>query len=151
MKGIAEKLRNLEQELAAEKGPFTYFAYVPNAETPDRWELVVSAPWISADMMQGLRVIAGKLKEHLEPQELLSISRIVPLREDHPFIEASHKLTSDVRGPRGPVELTGTIVNGILIPNMFVFASGGIRIGSSAKVEVVRKGDGVEPKPSGGE
>jgi hypothetical protein len=51
MKEIAEKLRDLERELKDEKGPFAYFALVREGEAPDRWDLVVSAPWISANRM----------------------------------------------------------------------------------------------------
>ena len=68
MKEIAEKLRDLERELKDEKGPFAYFALVREGEAPDRWDLVVSAPWISADRMEGVRLIAERLKQKLAPR-----------------------------------------------------------------------------------
>jgi hypothetical protein len=99
-------------------------------------------------MMQSLRLIAGKLKEHLALQELLSIARIVPLDQEHPFIKASHKLTSDFQGSGEPIALTGNIVNGILLPDMLVVTSVPVTaVGTSAGVGSAVPTIGDAPKP----
>ncbi len=121
MRVIAEKLRNLERELKADRGPFAYFALVRDGEAPDRWDLVVSAPWISANPMEGIRLIAEQLKKRLALQELLSISKIVPLEEGNPYLEASRSLFSGVDGDLA--EMRGDIVNGILLADSYLITS----------------------------
>jgi hypothetical protein len=121
MKEIAEKLQMLERELKADKGPFTYFAIVRNGEAPDLWDLVVSAPWISANRMKGIRLIAERLKKYLSPQELLSISKIAALEEGHPYLRASRMFFSGLDG--GFVYMSGNIINGLLLPESYVITS----------------------------
>jgi hypothetical protein len=121
MKEIAEKLRDLERELKDEKGPFAYFALVREGEAPDRWDLVVSAPWISADRMEGVRLIAERLKQKLAPQELLSISKVVALEEGNPYLEASRMFASGLDGALA--EMRGNIINGILLQESYIITS----------------------------
>lgn len=41
------KLGRLEAKVSAQKGPFALFALFMREDVPDRWDLVISAPWIS--------------------------------------------------------------------------------------------------------
>ena len=42
---ITEKFTELESSIAAENGPFAFFALFMREEVPDRWDLMVAAPW----------------------------------------------------------------------------------------------------------
>jgi hypothetical protein len=121
MKEIAGKLKALERQLDKERGPFSFFALVRRGEVPDSWDLVISAPWASADMMGSIRLIAGKLKQVLAPHELLSIAAIVPLDQDNPFVEAMQRIIPEIQDPW--TEIRSTVFNGITMPDMFILTS----------------------------
>jgi len=121
MKEIAEKLQNVERQLTGDMGPFWFFALVRSGEAPDKRDVVASAPWIADDRMAALRRIAERLKQHVEPQELLSIGRIVVLDPSDPLIKTTQLLLSGVQGSL--VDFRANIVNGIFLPDMFIITS----------------------------
>jgi hypothetical protein len=74
---LIEKLRVLERQIEAEKGPVNLFAFLKR-EDIDRWDLVIAAPWARHDDST-LRYIADALRAHLEPVEMVRLARIVIL------------------------------------------------------------------------
>lgn len=93
MEKIIEKIKEAEREMAQEKGNFTLFALLHREEAdPDRWDLVVSAPWIQGVQLDTLRYIAGKLKSRLEDDEMVTLSMIVPLESSHQLVVELNKL-----------------------------------------------------------
>ncbi len=88
MKQIAEKLRNLERQAAEEKGPFSLFGLFLRADAPDKWDLVVSAPWIDDNKEESLSYMAESLRASLAAEELLNLSRIVLVEQNNPGLEA---------------------------------------------------------------
>lgn len=101
MNHLADKLRDLERELAAEKGPLNLFALLEREDLSDRWDLVVSAPWAKQDEST-LRYLADAIKRHLAPEEMTLLSRIVILHADENPVRAITE-TYDVE--HGRVEL----------------------------------------------
>src|SRR5208283_5659406 len=61
MKEIVQKLVEAEREMAEEKGPFLIFALFLREDAPDRWDVIVAAPWVTADKAGALQYIANKL------------------------------------------------------------------------------------------
>jgi len=78
MNQLTAKVRKLEQDIAAEKGPLNLLALFEREDLWDRWDLVVSAPWANHDEPT-LRYLAGAIKRHLSPSEMILLARIVVL------------------------------------------------------------------------
>ena len=91
MKPLAEKLVSLEGQISKEKGAFALFALFLREEVQDRYDLVVSSSWIEEDKKAALDYLAKQLRSCLEPQELLSLSRIVLVDLDNPSLRAINK------------------------------------------------------------
>ena len=68
MKQVAEKLRNMERQVAEEKGPVSLFGLFLREGAPDKWDLVVSAPWIDENKEAGLAYPAKSLRSALLPR-----------------------------------------------------------------------------------
>jgi len=88
MRQIAEKLVQLEKQIAEEKGPFLLFGLFLREDAPAVWDLVVSAHWLGGSRLESLRWLSQKLKEALEPRELVKLSRIVIIAPDNPGLKA---------------------------------------------------------------
>jgi len=88
MKEIVEKLKLLEQNIAAEKGSFLLFALFLREDAPDRWDLLVAAPWIPKNKNTALKYFSDKLIRSLSQKELLKLSRIAIIESDAPALAA---------------------------------------------------------------
>jgi len=88
-----QKLASMEREISDEKGEFSLFgAFLrEDAQNEDKWDILASAPWLEANEKEGLAYLAKEVRRRLEPDELLSISRIVILEKGNPTLEAIHK------------------------------------------------------------
>ena len=79
MRKIVDALKEIEFELSREKGPFTLFAVFEREDIPNRFDLVVAAPWIEQDNERALRLLAAEIKKRLSVDELLQVAKIVIL------------------------------------------------------------------------
>lgn len=120
MNTVIDTLREIERALSRDKGPFTLFALFLRDEALEKWDLVVSAPWIEKDKWSALRLLADRLQESLSASDLLSISRIVPLDPSDPGVEA---ITRTVRVERSTVEVKDSVFFGQQIRQGHIFAS----------------------------
>jgi hypothetical protein len=120
MKALVDKLRTLEQEIAAEKGPFLLFALFLREDAPDVWDLLVSAPWIEQDKGAALHYLAGKLNAVATPEELTTISRIVIIEQSNPALVA---MQSAIESEHGNVEIQDSNFFGLQIKHAFVITS----------------------------
>ena len=102
MNQITEKLRLVEQEIAAEKGPLNLFAFLEREDLFERWDVVVSAPWAKFDIPT-LRYLDEAIKRHLKSSEMIYLARIVILEPGENPVLALNE-TYDVE--HGRVELT---------------------------------------------
>lgn len=82
---IPKKFIQFESEIAQEKGPFTFFALFKLEDFPDRWDLLVAAPWMGRgkEKWEAVRYLLGEIKARLGSEALISVSRIVPVDQDH--------------------------------------------------------------------
>jgi hypothetical protein len=83
-----EKFRKVMNQVSAEKGDFVLFGLFLTKESPDRWDLVVSAPWLENGKLKALGGFAEKLSSVIGPEEVLSLSKIVTLNHDDPSLKA---------------------------------------------------------------
>jgi len=120
MKEIIEKFIKIEKELSEEKGEFNLFALFLREESANKWDLLVSADWILEDKSKSLKVIAGKVQEHLEKKELVNLSRIVLIEENNPALESFHKA---INVEHGSSEIQDSNFFGLQIKHAFVITS----------------------------
>ena len=88
MNQLVEKLALMEREVAAEKGDFRLFALLLREDSPDKWDLLVSAPWLDANRSDGMAYLAKQVQSRLDTEQLLSLSRLVFIADDNPGLIA---------------------------------------------------------------
>jgi hypothetical protein len=122
MKEIAEKLAGLEQNIAEDKGKFLLFALFLREDAPDRWDLLVSAPWISKNKNEALKFFSDKLTQTLNHKDLLKLSRIAIIEADEPALAA---LQQEVYVEHGLAEVKDTNFLGLQIKHAYIITSRG--------------------------
>ena len=120
MKTVIDALLDVERALSSEKGPFTLFALFLREEALEKWDLVVSAPWIEKDKRSALRLLADRLQESLSASDVLSISRIVLLDPSDAGVELINRT---VRVEDSTVEVKNSTFFGQQIRHAHIFAS----------------------------
>jgi len=121
-KETREKLALLEREVSGEKGEFSLFGLFlrEDAQDEDKWDLLISALWLDADKKKGLAYLAKEIQKRLEPDELLSISRIVVLERDNPILESIHRA---VNVKHGKEEVKDSNFFGVQITQAYISTS----------------------------
>ncbi len=117
---MVEKLASLEREVSSERGEFSLFGLFLREDAPDRWDLVVSAPWLEANQRDGMRYLADKLKLFLDAKERLMLSRVVILEEDNPGMAAVQKAFST---RHNSVEVQDSVLFGLQIRHAYIITS----------------------------
>ena len=97
-----EKFRRAMEAVSAERGEFVFFGLFLREEALDKWDVVISAPWLEADKLKALKEFVEKVTTIVGKQELLTLSRIVPLDPNDPNLDAVLKA---VQVDNGPLEL----------------------------------------------
>ena len=128
MNDLVDRFVQLEREIASDRGGFWLFALFLREDAPDRWDLVVSAPWTYADRKAALQFLAQRLQAHLEPEELIGLSRIVLVDASNPGLDAIYRAT---RGEQGVVELRDRTFFDLPIRHAFIIASKRPDVGAS--------------------
>jgi hypothetical protein len=88
---ITEKFSELESRIAAEKGAFTLFALFMREDAPDRWDLIVSAPWTGDDKRGTVNYFVAEIKSRLGEPGLTSLSRIVVVDPQDTAVQAINR------------------------------------------------------------
>ena len=113
-----EKLGRVMRELARDKGPFTLFGLFHREGAPhDKWDLVVSAPWLEHGRMKALNEFVEKLSSVVRAPEILSLSRVVRISPDNPGLEA---VLRSFPVDDGPVVVRDTTLFGLSIREAFI-------------------------------
>jgi hypothetical protein len=101
MNPLTEKVRQVEQDIAREKGPLNLLALLEREDLFDRWDFVVSASWAKHDGPT-LRYLADAIKRHLTPAEMTRLARVVILDAAEDPVKA---ITESYPGVNEPIEL----------------------------------------------
>src|SRR5438876_9703632 len=72
----------------ARKGGFTLFALFMREDAPDRWDLMVSAPWAGGDKQSTVNYLIGQIKSRLGEAGLRSLARIVVIDPPDAAVQA---------------------------------------------------------------
>src|SRR5689334_23983567 len=87
MNELTDKVRQVESDIAKEKGQFNLFALLEREDLADRWDLVIAAPWAKHDEVT-LRYIVEMLKRHLNATDMTLLARIVILEANEDPVRA---------------------------------------------------------------
>ena len=83
---LAEKCRDAEKNLSEEYGGFTLFCLVQRESTAGKWDIVVSAPWLTTRMADTQRIVDGMLP-FLTQEDWLRTAGVVPVEPNSDFVQ----------------------------------------------------------------
>ena len=109
----------LESDVAASRGDFALFALFLREDVPDRWDLIVSAPWVLNEKAE-LSYLVDKIKSVLGPNALTQLSRIV--FADPTDLEVQ-SLNKAIRVEHGSVEVKDSNFFGLAVKHAFIITS----------------------------
>ncbi|HXI14536.1 MAG TPA: hypothetical protein VNM92_18115 [Thermoanaerobaculia bacterium] len=119
MNELADNVAEVEKRVARDKGSFNLFALFEREDVSNRYDLVFAAPWAS-DKGEVLRYFVVELKQHVPPEQLVSLSRVVVL---DPSDEAVRAINSAFHVEHGRMEVTNSNVFGLPIKHGLIFTS----------------------------
>ena len=120
MKEQAEKLQIVEKNLSESKGHFELFALFLREDSPDKWDLLISADWARADKKASINRIIKEIKKVLSDYEMLMLSRIIILDKDEEVVKAIHQA---MKVEHGLAEITDTNFFGLSIKHAYLITS----------------------------
>lgn len=89
-------------------------------EVPDRWDLIVSAPWASADQPAAIDYFVAELKSFIGKDALTNLSRIIVVNPQEPALQA---LNDTAQVEYGTVELRDRELFGLPIKQALIITS----------------------------
>ena len=119
MSVVAEKLRQIEVEISADKGKFNLFALIEREDSLGKWDVVVSANWADDERKELINAIALKIREKLSEDEQLMLSRIVTLSQSDALVRSLNMIGVE----HGMARLSNNNFNGIIIKEAYLITS----------------------------
>ena len=120
MKEIVEKLKQQENNMAQEKGPFDLFALFLREDSPDKWDIVVAAQWIEKNKQDALKYITEALHKSLTQSEILKLSRIAIIDKSNPALEVFQRA---IHVEHGMSEIKDSNFFGLQIKHVYLITS----------------------------
>jgi hypothetical protein len=115
-----EKLAALELTMSSTRGPFEFFGVLLRENSPEKWDLIVAAPWLDPNQRESYQAIADALQAALTRDEFLEFSRIVILEKGNPLLKDLFAMTSC---EHGLFELRDLTLSGISIRIIYILTS----------------------------
>jgi hypothetical protein len=112
------KLDRVFDSLETEHGPFVLAGLFMREDSPGRWDLVVSAPWLQRGKLVALGEFAKHLSDNLGQEEVFSLSRIVTLNRTDPALQ---RILREVGTITRPVEKVGHNLFGLPLEQAYIF------------------------------
>ena len=107
------------RELSTEKGEFDLFGLFLRTEAPDKWDLVVSSPWLEQGKLKALSEFVEKLNVAIGEEQVLSLSRVVTLNADDPALHAVTRAVK-VNLDDDPIEMHDSDLFGLPIRHAYI-------------------------------
>jgi hypothetical protein len=117
---LVEKFKSLESRIAESKGDFSFFALLLREDVPDRWDLILSAPWIAKNKEAAVSYVISEINSYLGPQALISLSRIFVADPDDLSIQS---LNQSFHVEHGVTEVSDRDFFGLPIKHAFIITS----------------------------
>jgi hypothetical protein len=120
MNNLINKLKLAEKKLSEANGAFELFAIFLREDNIDKWDLLVSAPWIEKNKQIGLQKVANLVQSELTKEELVQLSRIIIIDKINKSLDVIHKA---VNIEHGSVEIKDSNFFGLIIKHAFLITS----------------------------
>jgi hypothetical protein len=117
---LTDSFTRLESEIAKEKGDFALFALFLREDVPDRWDLIISAPWATADRKAALEYVINRIRSQLGAPVLTDLSRIVFV---DPQDVAVQNLNRAIHVEHGSVEVKDSNFFGLPVKHAYIITS----------------------------
>jgi hypothetical protein len=117
---LTERFARLETSIAARKGDFVFFALFLREGAPNRWDLLVAAPWLGEDRNAAVGYLVDEIKSTIGADALLSLSRIIVI---DPYHEEVQEFNRHVKVEHGDVEIRDRDIFGQTIKEAHVITS----------------------------
>jgi hypothetical protein len=117
---LIEKFAELESQISAERGDFALFALFMREDAPDRWDLIVSAPWAGGDKRSTVDYFVTQIKSRLGEQVLLGLSRIVVVDPENAAVQAFNRA---IRIEHGRLEVKDSSFFGLPLKHAYIITS----------------------------
>jgi hypothetical protein len=117
---VIKNFARLERQIAREKGDFNLFALFMREDAPDRWDLVVAAPWVGDDKEASVRYFVAEIKSKLGGADLTNLSRIVLV---DPADVRVRNLNRAVGVEHGAVEVKDSSFFGLPVKHAYIITS----------------------------
>jgi len=117
---LTEKFTDLESRIANEKGAFVLFALFMREDAPDRWDLIISAPWAGDDKPSAVNYIVSQIKSRLGEKDLTNLSRIVVIDTEDAAVQA---LNRTIQIEHGRVEVRDSNFFGMPVKHAYIITS----------------------------
>ena len=96
------------------------YALFLREEVPDRWDLLVAAPWVESDREGALNYFVDEIKSFLGVQYLTVLSRIVFVDPNDPAVQS---LNRSIKVEHGSAEVRDTDFFGLSIKHAYIITS----------------------------
>lgn len=120
MKEALDKFVELERVLSEHRGEFSVFALFLREDALDRWDLIVAAPWIDANVKESLAYITSRIQKLFSPEELIQLSRVVVVDLENPAVQAMNQA---IRVHHGQAEIQDSNFFGLQIKHAHIITS----------------------------
>lgn len=120
MKEQIEKFQNIEKSLSESKGKLELFALFLREDSPDKWDLLISADWARANKKSSIQDIIEEVRKELSEQEMLMLSRIIILDKNDAALKA---LRQAARVEHGLTEISDSNFFGLNIKHAYLITS----------------------------
>jgi hypothetical protein len=120
MKELLDRFVELERRLAIARGDFSLFALFLREDAVDKWDLVVTAPWIEADRKDALSYISKEIQDAFTPEELSLLSRVVIVDLANPAVAAVNQAVGIQHGKN---EVRDSNFFGLRIKHAYIITS----------------------------
>ena len=117
---LTEKFTLLESQIAKERGDFTLFALFMREDVPDRWDLIISAPWVGEDKRGAVDYLIDQIKSRLGKEDLIWLSRIVPVDPEDVEVRDFNR---SIQVEHGNVEVNDSNFFGLAIKRAHIITS----------------------------
>jgi hypothetical protein len=111
----------IEKQLSKELGEFILFALVQREEAAGKWDVLISAPWVS---QKGKRNVLDEIVRRFQTEgsgvDLAGISRIAVLDPTDPIVLG---ITSAVSVRHGRTEITDCTFNNVFLKRAVIVTS----------------------------
>jgi len=116
---LARRLQLAEKAIASAHGQFVLFVLAEREETPDKWDLLVSARWLDTTR-QGVQQMVSLLKPYLAESDWFALASITPLA---PALEYVQWIARKYDVQHDNHEVIDTFWDSLFIPHGYVITA----------------------------